>query len=92
MSDYSLEFTTGMARDYKRVKKQGKDMGKLQSALAMLCAGTPLPAAYNDHALTGRWRGARDCHIEPDWVLIYQIDKGRLILQALATGSHSDLF
>ena len=92
MSDYKLEFTTRMARDYKRVKKQGRDIAKLRSVLVMLCAGAPLPPSCNDHALAGRWRGARDCHIEPDWVLIYRKDKNRLILQALATGSHTDLF
>jgi len=92
MSDYQLEFTTRMARDYKRAKKQGRDMAKLQSVLTLLCTNKPLPPSYNDHALTGRWRGARDCHIEPDWILIYRKDKDRLILQALATGSHAELF
>jgi mRNA interferase YafQ len=77
-------------RDVKRAEKRKKDMSKLKTALDMLLAGAPLPAVYNDHPLKGEWKGFRDLHIEPDWLLFYQIEGGELRLAR--TGAHSDLF
>jgi len=74
----------------KRVRKRGKDFDKLKAVIDVLVAGEELAARYRDHALVGNYRGARDCHIEPDWLLIYEIDEDELIL--IRTGSHSDLF
>jgi mRNA interferase YafQ len=77
-------------RDVKRAQKRGEDMSKLRTLLSLLVEGTPLPARYRDHALGGEWRDFRDCHIEPDWLLIYRIDGDDLFL--IRTGTHSDLF
>lgn len=84
--------TSQFKRDYKRAKKRGLDINELQKVLDMLCAEEPLEERYRDHALTGRYTGFRECHIRPDWLLIYAVDAGRLILTASRTGTHSDLF
>ena len=77
-------------RDIKRIKKRSLDLSKLRHVVTLLSERQPLPIRYRDHALTGHWIGHRDCHIQPDWVLIYQIDDDDLILER--TGTHSDLF
>lgn len=77
-------------RDFKRIKKQGKDLGKLFFIIDCLARQQELAHQYRDHVLTGNWKGHRECHIEPDWLLIYEIIDGELILRR--TGSHSDLF
>jgi mRNA interferase YafQ len=77
-------------KDVKRLKKGGKDLGKLRAMIEMLCSRRPLEARHRDHALTGDWKGWRDCHIEPDWLLIYKEEGGDLALGR--TGSHSELF
>jgi mRNA interferase YafQ len=74
----------------KLAEKRGKDMAKLRELIELLAAGSPLPARYKDHSLGGEWRHFRDCHIEPDWLLIYKIDGDDLYL--VRTGTHSDLF
>jgi mRNA interferase YafQ len=77
-------------RDVKRMQKRGKDMSKLRVLLQLLIAGDELPASYKDHPLKGDWKGFRDTHIEPDWLLIYRIEGDEL--QLARTGTHSDLF
>lgn len=77
-------------RDIKRIKKRGLDLSKLRHVVTLLSERQPLPIRYRDHALTGNWIGHRDCHIQPDWVLIYKITDDTLILER--TGTHSDLF
>ena len=67
-------------------------MSELQAVLERLCAEEPLAERHRDHALTGNYVGFRECHVRPDWRLVYAIDKGRLILTASRTGTHSDLF
>ncbi len=67
-------------------------MAKLQNVVDMLAQGLSLPARYKDHALTGNWHGHRECHIEPDWLLMYYFDDDVLVLSLVATGTHSDLF
>jgi mRNA interferase YafQ len=81
-----------MKRDVKRMNKRGKDMSKLIAALDLLASGNPMPASYSDHPLKGDMKGYRECHIEGDWLLIYQIIEDRLILSASSTGTHVDLF
>lgn len=81
-----------MKKDAKLMQKRGKDMKKLIDVLELLASGKTLPPKYKDHQLTGNLSDFRECHIEPDWLLIYQIFKNELILSATATGSHSDLF
>jgi mRNA interferase YafQ len=74
------------------MRKRGKDKKKLEDTLDMLIKGIPLSKDYHDHELQGRYIGFRECHIEPDWLLIYAINQEELILVASRTGSHSDLF
>jgi mRNA interferase YafQ len=77
-------------RDVKRAEKRGKDMDKLKAVLLLLIEGKPLPTEYGDHSLKGGWKGFRDLHIEPDWLLLYRIDGDELHLAR--TGTHADLF
>lgn len=77
-------------RDVKQAQKRGKDMGKLKTLLTLLIEGLPLPAVYLDHPLKGGWRGFRDAHIEPDWLLIYKIDGDLVHFER--TGRQADLF
>lgn len=85
--------TTGQFRkDYKRVKKRGCDMSLLEEVIDSLQKEQPLEERYRDHGLVGNYAGFRECHILPDWLLIYATDKERLILTASRTGTHADLF
>ena len=84
--DYSGQFK----RDVKLSQKRGKDMSKLKTLLSLLIDGEPLPASYLDHPLKGEWKGFRDAHIEPDWLLIYKITED--VVRFERTGKHSDLF
>lgn len=77
-------------RDVKLAQRRGKDMSKLRQVILLLIDGNPLPPRYKDHPLSGDWEHHRDCHIEPDWLLLYKIDGDDLYL--VRTGSHSDLF
>jgi mRNA interferase YafQ len=77
-------------RDFKKAAKQEKDLDKLKVVIDLLLSGERLPAKYRDHAMTGRWHKHRDCHVEPDWILIYRQTKDTLVLERM--GSHSDLF
>ena len=85
-----LSQTKQFVRDVRRMRRRGKDIGKLKIVVGRLAQGRALDAKYRDHALTGVWKHYRDCHIEPDWVLIYSRDRNNLRLER--TGSHSDLF
>lgn len=89
---YEVKFTAQFKREYKRSQKQGKDMDKLRAVVAILGDGEALPQRYQDHPLTGQWKGFRECHIQPDWLLIYRIDNGVLVLTLSRTGSHGELF
>jgi mRNA interferase YafQ len=72
--------------------KRGKDLEKLSAVVELLCEGNPLPKQYKDHPLAGDYSGFRDCHIEPDWVMIYRIENSQLQLILARTGTHADLF
>ncbi len=74
----------------KLAERRGKDMTKLREVLRLLAEGSPLPPPYRDHSLGGDWKSYRECHLEPDWLLIYKIDSDNLLLAR--TGTHSDLF
>ena len=87
-----IVFTNKMKRDAKLMNKRGKDMTKLTDTLNLLASRKPMPERYNDHQLSGNLKDFRECHIESDWLLMYQIFKNKLILSASATGTHSDLF
>ena len=87
-----IVYTNKMKRDVRLMKKRGKDISKLTDTLSLLASGKPMPAKYCDHQLKGNLADFRECHIEGDWLLIYQIFEGTLILSASGTGTHSDLF
>ena len=89
---FEIVFTNKMKRDVKLMKKRGKDMSKLTATLSLLGSGEPMPPKYRDHQLSGDLSDFRECHIEGDWLLMYQIFENELILSATATGTHSDLF
>ena len=86
----NIHYTTQFKKDYKRLKKQNKDISKLRTAVEKLSSDKLLEPAYRDHPLSGNWKDHRDCHIESDWILIYRITDSDLYLER--TGSHSDLF
>lgn len=92
MMKYNTRFSKEMKRNTKLMKKRGKDMRKLDYVIRLLASGETLPEKYKDHNLSGNYANCRECHIEPDWLLIYQIKENELILLAITTGSHSDLF
>lgn len=92
MTKYTVKFTSQFKKEAKRAQRQGKDISLLKAAIAALASGEALPAKLRDHALTGNLKGCRECHIEPDWLLVYKIDAGILILTLMRTGSHSELF
>ena len=82
--------TSQFKKDVKRLKKQGKDLNKLGDVIRTLSESGQLEERYRDHGLSGKWSGSRDCHIEPDWILIYRTDDESVFLER--SGSHSDLF
>ena len=89
---YDLQFTSQFKKDLKLAKKQNKDLGKLFEVIDILANGETLDAKYKDHSLTGNYRGTREWHIEPDWLLIYEIRGDVLVLMLYRLGSHSELF
>jgi len=82
--------TKQFKKDVNRMRKRGKDLEKVKAVIELLVAGEPLPPKNRDHKLGGNWIGRRDCHIEPDWILIYKLTEDELLLER--TGTHSDLF
>ena len=86
----TILWTSQFKKDYKLAKRQGRSLADLRSVIEKLAARVPLPVKHRDHALSGRWNRHRECHITPDWLLIYRIDDEELILERV--GSHSELF
>ena len=89
---YSIRPTKKFQKDLKRAKRRGYDLSLLRDVIKLLSEGKELSAKYKDHRLTGDYEGCRECHITPDWLLIYEIDGNMLILYLTRTGMHSDLF
>ena len=89
---YTIETSTRFKRDYKLMKKRGCNMKLLKEAIEILASDEQLPEKYLDHSLMGEYKGMRECHIEPDWLLVYRKEKERLLLALARTGTHSDLF
>jgi len=85
-----LSRTTQFKRDVKRQQKRGKDFTEFKQVLQQLLAGEELAARYRDHVLIGQYKGTRECHIEPDWLLVYEVTDTEIVL--IRTGTHSDLF
>jgi len=84
--------TSQFRKDVKRAEKRGKDLAKLKAVLDLLIEGQPLPPQVRDHPLRGNFAGSRDCHIEPDWVLIYTLAHSDTHVRFERTGTHNDLF
>ncbi|MBF0548648.1 MAG: type II toxin-antitoxin system YafQ family toxin [Candidatus Riflebacteria bacterium] len=89
---YTSQTSNQFEKDVKKVKKQGKDIELLKGIMLILLNGDPLDAKYKDHDLRGNWKGYRELHIEPDWLLIYKRFEVELIIRFERTGSHSELF
>ena len=89
---YTVKTTTLFKKDFKLAMKRGLNVELLENIIALLAMGEPLPTTNQDHALTGNWVGHRECHILPDWLLIYRIEDDVLVLTLARTGTHSDLF
>lgn len=89
---YIVKPTAKFQRDLKRVQKRGYDISLLTDVIKKLAAGEQLPEKNRDHSLSGDYVNCRECHITPDWLLVYEIDHGELILYLTRTGTHSDLF
>lgn len=84
--------TNQFRKDYKQAMKRGLKIELLDDVIRLLAKGEPLPEKNRDHALTGNWVGHRECHIQPDWLLVYRIDNDVLVLTLSRTGTHADLF
>jgi len=89
---YQIEMSSRFKKDYKTAKKRGYDTSLLKEVIDILANGEQLPDKYRDHSLTGDYSSYRECHIQPDWLLIYRIEKDLLVLGLTRTGTHSDLF
>ena len=89
---YEVKFTTQFKKDLKLAKKQGKDTEKLFEVIEKLANGEVLDEKYRDHDLTGNYKGCRECHVESDWLLVYEVADDVLVLMLYRVGSHSELF
>ena len=89
---YLVKLTTQFKKDYKQAIKRGLKIQMLDDVITALAMGETLPEKNRDHALSGNWIGHRECHILPDWLLVYRIEDDVLILTLARTGTHSDLF
>ena len=87
-----IRFTNKFKKDNKLLKKRHYDLSLMDNVIEMLANEQTLPAKYHDHALSGLYTGFRECHILPDWLLIYEIDGNELFLYLTRTGTHNDLF
>ena len=89
---FTPAFTRQFERDLKRLRRGGRDLSELKTVMAGIMAGERLGLQFKDHKLTGAWQGRRECHIRPDWLLIYKINVGQNLIIFERTGSHADLF
>lgn len=85
-------WTNQFKKDYKRALRRKKNISLLDDIIRKLSRGEPLPEKNKDHALSGNWIGHRECHIQPDWLLVYRIEDNILVLTLARTGTHSDIF
>lgn len=89
---YIVKPTSQFKKDYKQAIKRGLKIKLLEDVITSLAMGEALPEKNKDHTLTGNWVGHRECHIQPDWLLVYRIEEDVLVLTLTRTGTHSDLF
>lgn len=92
MIKYTVKSTNQFKKDYKQAMKQNKKIKLLDEIITLLTNGEILSEKYKDHELKGNWKGYRECHISPDWLLVYFIDNDVLVLTLTRLGSHSELF
>lgn len=92
MTKYTVKYTSQFKKDYKLAKKRNLDLDSLKIIVDKLTNDEPLDEKYRDHALGGDWKNYRECHIQPDWLLIYRKEEKVLVLVLTRTGTHSDLF
>jgi mRNA interferase YafQ len=92
MKKYNLVFLNRFKKDLKQCVKRNLDISKMNAIVEMLLAGEKLPEKYQDHSLSGKWIRHHECHIQPDWLLVYLIEDDVLVLTLTRTGTHSDLF
>ena len=89
---YSIKVTSKFKKDYKKLKKRGYNLQLLHDLIELLAAGKQLDPKHYDHVLQGKMKDFRECHITPDWLLIYRIDNNIMVLCLMETGTHADLF
>ena len=87
-----IKYQTAFKKDYKLIVRRGYNISLMEEIISLLAEQKPLPEKHRDHALSGGYTGCRECHITPDWLLIYEVNKDELILYLTRTGTHSDLF
>lgn len=92
MKTLDIVWTSQFKKDYKLAMKRHFDIGLLDDIIRQLVSRETLPEKNREHFLTGEWKGYRECRIQPDWLLIYRIEEGLLVLALARTGTHSDLF
>ena len=92
MKTLEIVWTSQFKKDYKLAMKRHLDLALIDEIIRTLSRGESLPSKNKDHALFGRWRGYRECHIQPDWLLVYRIEHNVLVLTLARTGTHSELF
>jgi mRNA interferase YafQ len=88
----TIKYQTAFKKDYKRIQKRGYDLHLLEDVITKLAEQKQLEPARQDHALSGNWKDFRECHIAPDWLLIYQVRENELLLVLTRTGTHAELF
>lgn len=87
-----IRYSSKFKKDYKLMKSRGLDFKVFEEVLYLLCSEKEIPKKFKDHSLSGEFRGFRECHILPDWLLIYKMEKELMTLDLVRTGTHSDLF
>ena len=92
MPKLTVRQTAQFKRDLKKARKQGKERAAMDKAVSLLQNREPLPPKFKDHALTGDWKGYRECHVSPDWLLVYLVEDDVLVLTLTRTGSHAEIF
>ena len=86
------EYTKQFKKDYKKCKKQGLAIEEIFQVMGLLIDECELPVKYKDHVLKGRYKGYGECHIRPNWLLIYSVDKNKNVIKFVRTGTHTELF
>ena len=89
---YNIEYTGRFKRDYKLAVKRGYKEALIRNIISLIAEGTAIPAKYSPHKLTGDYKNCWECHIQPDWLLVWQINEKTNTLILIRTGTHSDLF